>query len=123
MAKKKRKRKSKRKRKKQKSAKKKSVEFNGTDDFIDITSDTIPFPADFTISAHIPTPKKKRKSWIPDGVAFGILKFAVQKLIIKVPDDKKERVINSTGKFLTLLARELAEGAARGATQEIRNNN
>ena len=68
-------------------------------------------------------PKKKRRSFFPNGLAFGLLKFAVQKLIIKVPDDKKEAIIKSAGKFFILITKAVAEGSARVAADSIRNDN
>ena len=66
---------------------------------------------------------KKRKSWIPNGLAFGLLKFVIQKLIIKVPEEKKEKIVKAAGKFVVLLAKEVAEGAARGLADGIGDRN
>lgn len=75
------------------------------------------------VAQVISVPKKlKKKFHIPDGLAFWLIKIGVEKLIIKLPEEKREKILKATGKFLLLLARELAEGSARGAVQGMRNN-
>ncbi len=89
------------------------------------TDSTSTHPGHFNIIEDIDLSEhknKKRKSIIPDGLAFWLLKTAVQKLIIKVPEEKKTKIINAAGRFFVLLARASAEGTARGAIDSIRDN-